>query len=265
MQRNWIGRSEGARVKFPIAGAPATTVEVFTTRIDTIYGATFVVLAPEHPLVERFAAERRRSGGVPRAGRRRSARRTARRAAWAVEKEGFDTGRTGDQPVHRQAGADLGRQLRAWRVRHRRDHGACPAHDERDFEFARTYNLPITIVVQRDGEPLVGRDDDRGARRRRRAGQFRRVQRPAVGRGEPPDDRRRRGARHRQGRGAVPAEGLGHLAAALLGHADPGRPLREGRRRAGAVRRAAGRAAEGRRRSPAAATRRWRRCRSSST
>src|SRR5256885_383238 len=56
MQRNWIGRSEGARVKFPVVGSDAT-IEVFTTRIDTIYGATFALLAPEHPLVDRFAAE----------------------------------------------------------------------------------------------------------------------------------------------------------------------------------------------------------------
>ena len=69
MQRNWIGRSEGARIKFPVAGAHATAIEVFTTRIDTIYGATFVLLAPEHPMVDRFAAESARSGGVPRARR----------------------------------------------------------------------------------------------------------------------------------------------------------------------------------------------------
>src|ERR1700741_3781117 len=55
MQRNWIGRSEGARVKFPLEGDAQTEIEVFTTRIDTIYGATFVLLGPEHPLVARFA------------------------------------------------------------------------------------------------------------------------------------------------------------------------------------------------------------------
>ena len=82
MQRNWIGRSEGARREVSrVAGRRRTTrsVEIFTTRIDTIYGATFVLLAPEHPMVERFAAESPRPGGVPRAGARNSARSTARR------------------------------------------------------------------------------------------------------------------------------------------------------------------------------------------
>jgi leucyl-tRNA synthetase len=55
MQRNWIGKSEGARVKFAVEGQPGTDIEVFTTRIDTIFGATFVLLGPEHPLVARFA------------------------------------------------------------------------------------------------------------------------------------------------------------------------------------------------------------------
>ena len=76
MQRNWIGRSEGARVKFRASDRhdrTADAIEVFTTRIDTIYGATFVLLAPEHPLVEQFARESRRI-------RRRSARRSQRSA-----------------------------------------------------------------------------------------------------------------------------------------------------------------------------------------
>ena len=83
MQRNWIGRSEGARVKFPMRSAADRgddAIEVFTTRIDTIYGATFVLLAPEHPLVEQFAATSADPGGVPRQRRRRSGRRTAPRA-----------------------------------------------------------------------------------------------------------------------------------------------------------------------------------------
>ena len=78
MQRNWIGRSEGARIKFPVAGTP-DHIEIFTTRIDTIYGATFVLLAPEHPMVDAFAAESPDPDGVPRAAWRRSARSIARR------------------------------------------------------------------------------------------------------------------------------------------------------------------------------------------
>jgi len=100
MQRNWIGRSAGARVKFAIVpvrgGRPADgdAIEVFTTRIDTIFGANFVLLAPEHPLVERFAAET----GSPATLRERAAAfraqdRTARMTG-EIAKEGFDTGRT---------------------------------------------------------------------------------------------------------------------------------------------------------------------------
>ena len=82
MQRNWIGRSEGARITFPVAGESGRAIEIFTTRIDTIYGATFVLLAPEHPMVERFAARepgsaafRERVGEVPRARPRSAAHR----------------------------------------------------------------------------------------------------------------------------------------------------------------------------------------------
>ena len=92
MQRNWIGRSEGARVRFPLApegptagtsGPPPLDIEVFTTRIDTIYGATFVLLAPEHPLVEPFAAAHADPEGVPRAGRTSSGPRIGRRGCRA--------------------------------------------------------------------------------------------------------------------------------------------------------------------------------------
>jgi leucyl-tRNA synthetase len=93
MQRNWIGRSEGARVKFPMAGgAPGEAIEVFTTRIDTIYGATFVLLAPEHPLVETFAAGSSDPAAFRAAVTRfRTQDRTAR-VSGEVEKEGFFTG-----------------------------------------------------------------------------------------------------------------------------------------------------------------------------
>ncbi len=149
MQRNWIGRSEGARITFPVAGADAA-IEIFTTRIDTIYGATFVLLAPEHGMVDRFANE----SSDPTSFRARVAAfraldREARRTG-AVEKEGFDTGRTAINPFTRA-------EVPIWIANFvLAEYGtgaimAVPAHDQRDFEFARKYNLPIRIVV-RSGE-----------------------------------------------------------------------------------------------------------------
>ena len=168
MQRNWIGRSEGARVRFALAEPPAAasgqqaaesgTIEVFTTRIDTIYGATFILLAPEHPLVQAWAGSRP-TGGVPR-GRRddcRSQDRSARMTG-EVEKEGFDTGRTAINPF-------TGRPVPIWVANFvLGDYGTgavmgVPGHDQRDFEFARKYSLPVTIVVQPDGADLLGRVD----------------------------------------------------------------------------------------------------------
>jgi leucyl-tRNA synthetase len=162
MQRNWIGRSEGARIKFPVAGAssqqvrgagaPGLDIEVFTTRIDTIYGATFVILAPEHPMVDRLAAE----SPDPRAFKGRVAKFRAldreARLTGAIEKEGFDTGRKAINPF-------TGEEVPIWIANFvLAEYGtgaimAVPAHDERDFEFARKYNLPIRIVVQSSETP----------------------------------------------------------------------------------------------------------------
>ncbi|MEO7190687.1 MAG: leucine--tRNA ligase [Vicinamibacterales bacterium] len=152
MQRNWIGRSEGARVRFPVVaaagpGESADTVEVFTTRIDTIFGASFVLLAPEHPIVDRFAA----ASDAPDAFRARVARfraqdRTARLTG-EIEKEGFDTGRQVINPF-------TGQPVPVWVANFvLGDYGtgavmAVPAHDQRDFEFARKYGLPVTVVIQ---------------------------------------------------------------------------------------------------------------------
>ena len=162
MQRNWIGRSEGARVKFEIvpvarAVAPAApgadAIEVFTTRIDTIYGATFVLLAPEHPLVERFADESASPAEFrAKAARFRAQDRSARMTG-EVEKEGFDTARTVTNPF-------TGRAVPVWVanfVLGEYGTGAVmgvPAHDQRDFEFATKYRLPIAIVVQPDEAPI---------------------------------------------------------------------------------------------------------------
>ena len=165
MQRNWIGRSEGAHVTFALADevrlkpdtTPADaasgfgrTVEVFTTRIDTIFGATFIMLAPEHPLVERFAAASPDPAGFrAQAQAFRSQERDVRMGG----KQGFDTGRQAINPF-------TGKPVPIWVanfVLWGYGTGAVmgvPGHDERDFEFARTYNLPITVVVQQEGEPL---------------------------------------------------------------------------------------------------------------
>src|SRR5439155_157340 len=78
MQRNWIGRSEGARLKFPVVGADAA-IEIFTTRIDTIYGATFVLVAPEHAMVDRFARESSDPAFAERVASVRALDREARR------------------------------------------------------------------------------------------------------------------------------------------------------------------------------------------
>jgi leucyl-tRNA synthetase len=156
MQRNWIGRSEGARVRFALAGPPQSPspdpIEVFTTRIDTIYGATFVLLAPEHPLVERFAQESADPAAFRASVNRfRSQDRTARMTG-EVEKEGFDTGRKTINPF-------TGAAVPIWVANFvlvEYGTGAVmgvPAHDERDYEFARKYNLPIRVVVRPPGGP----------------------------------------------------------------------------------------------------------------
>ena len=151
MQRNWIGRSEGARVKFPVAKSD-THIEVFTTRIDTIYGATFVLLAPEHAMVDRFATESGDPAFRERVAGFRALDRAARRDG-SIEKEGFDTGRTAINPF-------TGKEVPIWVANFvLAEYGtgaimAVPAHDQRDFEFARKYQLPIRVVVQAGNETV---------------------------------------------------------------------------------------------------------------
>jgi leucyl-tRNA synthetase len=158
MQRNWIGRSEGAYVKFALADkarlkpdtTPGDHVEVFTTRIDTIFGANFIMLAPEHPLVERFAA----ASSAPAEFRAKAqAFRSQERDVRMGGKQGFDTGEHAINPFS-------GKQVPIWVanfVLWGYGTGAVmgvPGHDERDFEFAKSYNLPISVVVQREDAPL---------------------------------------------------------------------------------------------------------------
>jgi leucyl-tRNA synthetase len=146
IQRNWIGRSEGAEILFRIEELD-TDVSVFTTRPDTLFGATFFVLAPEHPLVERIGGEE-----VLAYVRQTAARRGEERAT-EEEKTGVFTGRYATNPVN-------GEQLPVYVADYvLMDYGtgaimAVPAHDERDYEFAQVFSLPVrTVVVPRGGEP----------------------------------------------------------------------------------------------------------------
>ena len=156
MQRNWIGRSEGALVRFAIepqesAGSAeegaTVEIEVFTTRIDTIFGATFVLLAPEHPLVSRFADEAPDPARFQRQVQQFRALDRTDRLTGAVEKEGFDTGRRCINPF-------TGRPVPVWIANFvLAEYGtgavmAVPAHDPRDFEFARKYGLPVEVVIR---------------------------------------------------------------------------------------------------------------------
>src|SRR5688572_8382894 len=152
MQRNWIGRSEGAKVRFVLEGDPATTIEVFTTRIDTIFGANSVLLGPEHPLVHELAE---RSGDSAAMRKKALAFRMQDRGARVrgeVEKDGFDTGARAINPFTDKA-------VPVWVANFvLGEYGtgavmAVPAHDQRDFEFARKFGLPITVVVTADGTP----------------------------------------------------------------------------------------------------------------
>ena len=150
-QKNWVGRSQGAEVTFQIErGDP---LRVFTTRIDTIYGATFCVLAPEHPRVDSLMAEADKTTLETLARLRGQDRRA--RLAGQVEKEGLFTGRYATNPFS-------GERIPIWIGNFvLMGYGtgaimAVPAHDQRDFEFARKYGLRIHPVVQPSGETLDG-------------------------------------------------------------------------------------------------------------
>ena len=151
MQRNWIGKSYGCEIKFPVSGAPEM-IEVFTTRPDTLYGATFMSLAPEHPLVPSLVTAEQ-AAAVAAFQAELENQEMADRAAGELEKKGVFTGSYAINPLTEEEipiflanfvlmGYGTGAVM------------AVPAHDQRDFEFARKYKLPIRVVIQPDAEPL---------------------------------------------------------------------------------------------------------------
>jgi leucyl-tRNA synthetase len=153
MQANWIGRSEGARVQFAISetGDP---FPVFTTRPDTIYGVTFMAIAPEHPLLQKLLPGSPREKEVRRFIERQALIPAAERAADATAKEGVCSGFHVTNPYN-------GERVPLWVTNYvLMDYGtgavmAVPAHDQRDFEFAQRYRLPVKIVIQRPHHPLA--------------------------------------------------------------------------------------------------------------
>ncbi len=155
MQRNWIGKSEGARVKFAIVDVPgAEAIEVFTTRIDTIYGATALILSPNHPYVNKLleGSPARTEAERMLAQMRQTSVKTEDLAT--AEKVGFFTGRYAKNPFNEKrvpiwVGNFVLMEYGTGAVM------AVPAHDERDFEFCRKYGLPVRVVVQPLGGPAL--------------------------------------------------------------------------------------------------------------
>src|SRR5438445_9783318 len=145
MQTNWIGRSEGAEVDFPVVGLANESVRIYTTRPDTLFGATFMVLAPEHPLVTRITTPEHRAEVEAYAERARKETEIDRLST-EREKSGVSTGAFAINPVN-------GEQVPIWIADYVLiTYGtgaimAVPAHDERDFEFARRFGIPIREVI----------------------------------------------------------------------------------------------------------------------
>jgi leucyl-tRNA synthetase len=154
MQQNWIGRSHGVQFAFEIADLRGEKLEVFTTRIDTVYGITYMVLAPEHPLVERLIEGKPGADEVRRFCREAMAEDIAERTAAEAEKRGVFTGAYALHPL-------TGDRVPIWVGNYvLMEYGtgaimAVPAHDQRDFDFARRHDLPIVVVIQPEGDDLA--------------------------------------------------------------------------------------------------------------
>lgn len=145
MQRNWIGKSEGVRINFPLASSDKI-LACFTTRVDTIFGATYMVLAPEHPWIEELAAGAANKKEVMAFAERIRNESVIKRSQADVEKEGIFTGRYVTNPMTDE-------KIPLWIANYVvMGYGtgavmAVPTHDQRDFEFAKKYALPMKVVI----------------------------------------------------------------------------------------------------------------------
>ncbi|KPK88052.1 leucine--tRNA ligase [bacterium SM23_31] len=159
MQRNWIGKSEGTEIIFPVAGSNAK-IPAFTTRPDTLFGVTYFVMAPEHPLIPELIADIPEKHSIENYIAQVRKKSRIDRLAETLEKEGIFTGR---YIIHPLTGERHPIFIADYVLM---DYGtgavmAVPAHDQRDFEFAKKYNLPIKIVITPDYEnPLKGEEID---------------------------------------------------------------------------------------------------------
>ncbi|MDR9502291.1 MAG: leucine--tRNA ligase [Desulfurivibrionaceae bacterium] len=154
MQRNWIGKSTGAQLDFAIEGRDEL-LTIFTTRPDTIYGATFMSIAPEHPLVAALTKGSEHEAAVADFVRRTTLAKQRQKPGDELAKEGVFTGAYAINPYS----GDRVPIYTANFVLMEYGTGAVmavPAHDQRDFEFARKYQIPIKVVVQPEGEKISG-------------------------------------------------------------------------------------------------------------
>ena len=154
MQANWIGKSKGAEVKFEVDGMDKT-LTVYTTRPDTIYGVSFMVIAPESPIADELISGSETEKECREFIHRMQFIKDIDRASTEVEKEGVFTGRYVINPLtNKKVPLYLANYVLM-------DYGtgvvmAVPAHDQRDFDFARKYNLPIDVVISPDGSEISG-------------------------------------------------------------------------------------------------------------
>jgi leucyl-tRNA synthetase len=152
MQRNWIGRSEGVEFSLEVPGHD-WAMTVFTTRIDTVFGVTFMVLAPEHPMALPLVAGTEYEAGARQFIAECQAQSEIERTDAAVEKKGFFTGTYAINPMN-------GEKVLIWLANYvLMEYGtgaimAVPAHDQRDLEFARQHGIPVRVVIQPEGVEL---------------------------------------------------------------------------------------------------------------
>ncbi len=154
MQKNWIGKSTGVHVTFPVSGTDQS-IKVFTTRIDTIYGATFVAISPEHTLSQKLISDSNQKERFQIWIDLSIKKQRLEKDQIEEEKEGIDTGKKAINPY-------TGEEVPIWIVNYvLMEYGtgavmAVPGHDQRDFDFAKKYSIPIREVIVPESESLSG-------------------------------------------------------------------------------------------------------------